>query len=643
LVFRESEQIFWLWLPLLFAVGLYLGLIVYRIGFGRSRYDLSDNKQSSIWSAARFRSIFWAYQGFAIYAVIGALIFTVLALPHFFVVTNPETQRSTSLTMTIISGAGVALLTYLNSQNKGIGGTLQSFISKIPSGLLNSLLGLFVIIFNLSLIFIVEAVINSLPGLIIWTPWVIFGVSIILFGVVLRFININHISPHYFFRDQVGEVFLKTEISNNKGKIILARDQSKVRLTDINPMGCSAPYHIVVGAINLPGSYNLKFKDRKSQHFNFSRDYNGSEVTGFALHNNENRPKKRGYRMGATKYARTIAISGAAASSAIGYVTSFAQAFVLTLFNVRLGLWMINPNRYEAVPEGKYLDTFTKSEEKRFWLKYLIDEMSGKISERRSMVNLSDGGHTGDNGALYPLFQRRCKVIIAGDASQDPQAYCNDLFRVIHYVNVDLGIDVNINVDGLKPNEKDAGESKAGLSKHHCAIGEITYPRVLNDDGSEKYPEEKGWLIYLKPSITVNDRGELIHYWETHKNDFPHPSTIDQFFDEFQFEVQRFLGKFTIQQTLEEFNKLDRYYTDQLTTTSAQISDFYLVDDYQEVDPNFVDKNMAEQAVTWLEYNYDFLLKKREIVKRIQRRAVNYPEEAEVFDSVMKDFQIAMQ
>ena len=258
------------------------------------------------------------------YAVIGALVFTVLALPHFFVVTNPETQRSTSLTMTIISGAGAALITYLNSQNKGMGGTLQSFISKIPSGLLNGLLGLFVIIFNLSLIFIVEAVINSLPGLIIWTPWVIFGVSIILFGVVMRFININHISPHYFFRDQVGEVFLKTEISNNKGKIILARDQSKVRLTDINPMGCSAPYHIVVGAINLPGSYNLRFKDRKSQHFIFTRDYNGSEVTGYALHKNQNQPIKRGYRMGATKYARTIAISGAAASSAIGYVTSFA-------------------------------------------------------------------------------------------------------------------------------------------------------------------------------------------------------------------------------------------------------------------------------------------------------------------------------
>jgi hypothetical protein len=392
----------------------------------------------------------------------------------------------------------------------------------------------------------------------------------------------------------------------------------------------------------LPGSYDLRFKDRKSQHFFFSRDYNGSEVTGFVLHKNEKRPEKRGYRMGATKYARTIAISGAAASSAIGYVTSFAQAFVLTLFNVRLGLWMINPNRYESVPEEKYLDTFQEGEEKRFWLKYLVDEISGKISERRPLINLSDGGHTGDNGALYPLFQRRCKVIIAGDASQDPQAHCNDLFRVIHFVNVDLGIDVNINVDGLKPNEKDAGESKAGFSKHHCTIGEITYPRVLNDDGSEKYPEEKGWLIYLKPSITVNDRGELIHYWETHKNDFPHPSTIDQFFDEFQFEIQRFLGKFTIQQTFEEFTKLDRDYTDQITYTSAQISDFYLVDNYQEIDPNLVDKDMVEQAITWLEYNYNFLLKKREFVRSIQKRAVNYPEEAEVFDSVMKDFQIAM-
>ena len=54
------------------------------------------------------------------------------------------------------------------------------------------------------------------------------------------------------------------------------------------------------------------------------------------------------------------------------------------------------------------------------------------------------------------------------------------------------------------------------------------------------------------------------------------------------------------------------------------------------------DKEMAEQAKTWLEYNHKFLLQKHKFVKRIQRRVVNFPEDPEVFDSVMKDFQNAM-
>jgi hypothetical protein len=638
LISGATGQIFWIWLPAVYTIGMSFGLVLFRIGTGRSRYDLSDQRGSSIWSSPNFRSIFWAYQGFAIYAFVGAFVFALIALPQFFIAVDVENQTA-PLSTTIISGLGAALLTYLGSKKSGTGGSLQSLISRIPSGLLNGLLSLFVIVFNLSLIFLIETVIHTIPDMTLLTPWIILSAVLLILWFVLRFINLNHISPHYFFRDRVGEVFLKTEISDTTGKIFSARDQSQVKLTEINPMGCSAPYHIVVGAVNLPGSYDLRYKDRKSQHFNFSRDYTGSEVTGYALHKRGQNGEGWGYRNGATKYARSIAVSGAAASSAIGYVTSFAQAFVLTLFNVRLGMWMINPNRYEDVSDADIPKTFEKYEVKRSWLRYLVDEATAKISERRPLVNLSDGGHTGDNGALYPLFQRRCKLIFAGDASQDPKAHCNDLFRVIHYVSVDLGIDVNINVDGLKPRENDDEDRKAGWSKHHCAVGEITYPQVMNEDGTEKYPEEKGWLLYFKPSITAKDRGEIKHYWETHKNDFPHPNTVDQFFDEIQFDIQRLLGAFTVKRTLDD---LVAYYDGQLAETSERIDELVDARNLRDIEPQLADPQVFQMAVAGLEDIQHLLKKKREIVKSIRRQKINYAKVFEFFDDIMRDLREAV-
>ena len=121
---------------------------------------------------------------------------------------------------------------------------------------MNALLSLFVIVFNLSLVFLIQTGIHSLFGLNMFAPWIIAIVALFILWIYLNLININHISPHYFFRDRVGDVFLKTAVTNSEGEIITARDQSQVKLTEINPDGCSAPYHIVVGAINLPGSYD---------------------------------------------------------------------------------------------------------------------------------------------------------------------------------------------------------------------------------------------------------------------------------------------------------------------------------------------------------------------------------------------------
>ncbi len=98
-----------------------------------------------------------------------------------------------------------------------------------------------------------------------------------------------------------------------------------------------------------------------------------------------------------------------AAGTGMGFHTFFAQAFLTAMFNVRLGYWMANPKKNTG-------DTWV------FWPRYMWREVFGTATEHTNLVHLSDGGHTGDNVGIYPLFQRRCRVIIACDAEADADA-----------------------------------------------------------------------------------------------------------------------------------------------------------------------------------------------------------------------------
>jgi hypothetical protein len=369
--------------------------------------------------------------------------------------------------------------------------------------------------------------------------------------------NLNEISPHYFYRDRLDDAFLRTETFSEDGRRVVVRDGSTLRMQEINPENCSAPYHLVIGSINLSGSWVLDYKDRKSEHFLFSKYFTGSGVTGY-VRTDKYRADFEGN--GITKYSRAVAISGAAFASSLGIMSFLAATFLLTVLNIRLGLWMVHPDKYkerkrsDETPDPMMvyeLHYFTWKDRKYlfskmltpWWLIYLWDEARNRVSERRDLINVSDGGHTGDNAALFPLFQRRCKLIIAGDASADPAGDCVDLYRVIRMARSELGVDVTINTDDLKP------DPEKKKSKKHVVIGKIHYP------GTDIYEKETGWLIYIKPTITPEDRGEIRQYYDTHKNWYPHPSTGDQWFDEWQFEAQRLLGEEAVKSALNEWLK----------------------------------------------------------------------------------------
>jgi hypothetical protein len=79
------------------------------------------------------------------------------------------------------------------------------------------------------------------------------------------------------------------------------------------------------------------------------------------------------------------------------------------------------------------------------------------------------------------------------------------------------------------------------MAEKQIAVGKILYP--ANGD----QPQETGEIIYLKLNLTKEDSSDLLSY-QIRNPDFPHQSTLDQFYSESQFESYRYLGYSVAQQ-----------------------------------------------------------------------------------------------
>ncbi|NIR65451.1 MAG: hypothetical protein GWN61_14525, partial [candidate division Zixibacteria bacterium] len=78
-----------------------------------------------------------------------------------------------------------------------------------------------------------------------------------------------------------------------------------------------------------------------------------------------------------------------------------------------------------------------------------LKELFSKIDENSSYVNVSDGGHI-ENLAIYELLRRRCKFIIVGDAEADPDLSFGGLAKLIRYARINMGIDIEIELDDVR-------------------------------------------------------------------------------------------------------------------------------------------------------------------------------------------------
>jgi len=318
--------------------------------------------------------------------------------------------------------------------------------------------------------------------------------------------------------------------------------------------------HIVNIALNLvqPSGKRLEWQDRKAAAFTVSPLFSGSQITDYVRSSAYiESPHRQGISLGAA-----MTISGAAASPNMGYHSSLPLAFVMTLFNVRLGLWMPNPC-WPAL-SGERSRWPWRRDEPTLSLSALLDEALGHTSAESRFLNLSDGGHF-DNMGLYEMVRRRCRRIVLVDATADPDYQFDDLLSTLRKIRVDMGIAIEF--PGGLPGPADKGRTGRAVTvgtihyasaDTHGRTGAIVLikPSLLPEPPLPVKPAESDApaVAGAAPEIATPPAGQpfagqlpldVRRYAQESargKDRFPQQPTSDQFFDEAQFESYRMLG-----------------------------------------------------------------------------------------------------
>jgi hypothetical protein len=309
------------------------------------------------------------------------------------------------------------------------------------------------------------------------------------------------------------------------------------------------PHLILNTALNLVAGEDLAWRDRKAESFALTPLYCGARSTGYALVTRQTR--------GRLQLGRSVALSGAAVDPNMNQYQSLPLTVLLTIFNARLGAWVQNPSpsgwRAEENPGGapraRRLPTWTGetgwTAEERSWgargatASYLLfRELLGSTRGRGPYVHISDGGHF-ENLGVYELIRRRCRYVVAVDATENPNPSSDNLGILVRLCRVDFGIRLHLDTAPL------AIPGADGRSRAHVVMGLIRYDDV--DGGAVP-----GIFVYIRASMTGDEPPDLQQYRDRHP-EFPRQWTLtDQSFDEDQFESYRTLGDHIARMVFEE-------------------------------------------------------------------------------------------
>ena len=247
------------------------------------------------------------------------------------------------------------------------------------------------------------------------------------------------------------------------------------------------------------------------------------------------------------------AISGAAFSTGRGRASNPLEALFMGLVNLRLGFWWDSGIRATERPGRFPANVWRRLKELPGHLfraqQLLLSEWHTRFhGPSTEFWNLTDGGHM-DNSAVYELVRRKVPFIICTDATRDLDYSYEELATLVRSVRVDFGAEVVwqshptalalpqwiknwIHLDRVGSlTDLKGNPAHGGPGAKQAAIAKITYA----DNG-------EGWLLLIKASLTGAESLDVTQYAAANK-DFPQDSTLDQIYDDAQWESYRKLGQ----------------------------------------------------------------------------------------------------
>ncbi|HWM69783.1 MAG TPA: GMC oxidoreductase [Steroidobacteraceae bacterium] len=267
----------------------------------------------------------------------------------------------------------------------------------------------------------------------------------------------------------------------------------------------------------------------------------------------------------ALRLSEWMAISGAAASPGFGRQTTLPLALLLGLFNVRLGYWWNTHIRAGDRPGHFPPSVWRRLKDIPGTLfrtqALILNEWRGYFAGPwQKLWYLTDGGHS-ENTGIYELIRRRVHLIIAVDAEQDEDYSFDDLGLLVRRARLDFGANIQwidptiehelggweavahaANLGDVSPvlqelvNPASLGNIEA--IKHH-GTSATALARIDYDDGAPS-----SWLLVLKSCLSAPPPIPLDVQCYARDNDaFPNQSTLDQFFNDDQWESYRLLGE----------------------------------------------------------------------------------------------------
>jgi Patatin-like phospholipase len=418
-------------------------------------------------------------------------------------------------TITAFLTTGARVAKFLGSYGLQISG----FMAMLAAALL--LFGVLVVSYQAS-VAILTGVIGPLVALLVLAVAVASGF----------FVNTNYISLGRFYRDRLLEAFMPgydTAIAIPERTEAAPKAAERMRLSEASK---AAPYHIVNTNVVLIGAEDRRRKIRGGDSFILTRDYCGSNATGWRATDE--------FMAGKMTVSSAMAISGAAANpntgvGGVGLTRSRAVSVLMALVNLRLGYWAPHPTKQ---PNQNVIPNHFRPG---------LTALIKGHNEDYPFQELTDGGHF-ENLGLYELVRRRLRLILVCDAGADPGFQFGDLQVALRRIEEDFGARVefcdNYKIADLIPQKVEAATYPKGqeMAELGFAVAKIRYASDLDAHGKAHPDARPAWLVYLKSTI-VRDLPLDLRGYKGRNPDFPDQSTGDQFFDEDQFEAYRDLGQ----------------------------------------------------------------------------------------------------